>query len=274
LQRPDVDGVLDGDSDVLMQLSPDLGCPIAWYKTTISCFRTSELIDHYAAQGWDVTPMLVARDVRAVWSSIAKKHYVRNGITAEDPPWRLRVRRFKEDFELFAACNWPILRYESLVSAPEETLRAACRDLKLNWHEHMLTWPKPAEAIANKRHGNGSFRSSRQGGLQATLDSYRERKGKVTIPADDLAWLETEFRDFNAQLDYPDSLAEVATLSVVGSSAAPSFEATRRLKWELRRKPLRWLATYFGAKIPSRWDVQPKSNTATDTDEQQHRRAA
>ena len=96
------------------EIAPDLGRPLAWCKTTISSFRLSELASHYEDEGWTVTPLLIVRDVRDTWASLLTKPYGMNGFTAEDPPLRLRFRRFKEDWELFRAKGWPILRYESL----------------------------------------------------------------------------------------------------------------------------------------------------------------
>ena len=52
LQRPDMDGVLDGEYDLLPRIAPNLGKPLAWCKTTISSFRLSELMRHYEDEGW------------------------------------------------------------------------------------------------------------------------------------------------------------------------------------------------------------------------------
>ena len=149
LQRRDMNGVLDADNDLLPQIDPQIGCPGVWYKTTISCFRLSELVFHYHSQGWDVRPLLIVRDVRRVWDSLLKKPYASNGITAEDPPLRLRLYRFKQDWELFQRRGWPTLRYESLIVEPEKTLRAACGQLGLPWDATMLSWPKPQRDIAD-----------------------------------------------------------------------------------------------------------------------------
>ena len=43
LQRRDMDGMLDADNDLLPQIDPAIGRPLVWYKTTLSCFRLSEL---------------------------------------------------------------------------------------------------------------------------------------------------------------------------------------------------------------------------------------
>ena len=66
LQRGDTDGVLDAENDLLPALDSRLARPFAWYKTTISCFRLSEVADHYRDAGWDVRTLLVLRDPRAV----------------------------------------------------------------------------------------------------------------------------------------------------------------------------------------------------------------
>ena len=86
LQRGDTNGVLDADNDLLPAIDPRLAQPFAWYKTTISCFRLSEIAEHYRDAGWNVRTLLVLRDLRAVWASLRGKSYGRNGITAEDPP--------------------------------------------------------------------------------------------------------------------------------------------------------------------------------------------
>src|SRR4029078_2652914 len=69
LQRGDTDGVLDADNDLLPALDPGLAKPFAWYKTTISCFRLSEIAQYYRDAGWNVRSLLVIRDLRAVWAS-------------------------------------------------------------------------------------------------------------------------------------------------------------------------------------------------------------
>ena len=61
LQRGDTDGVLDADNDLLPALDPQLARPVAWYKTTISSFRLSEIAQHYRDAGWDVRTLLVLR---------------------------------------------------------------------------------------------------------------------------------------------------------------------------------------------------------------------
>ena len=142
LQRHDMDGVLDGEYDLLPRIAPELGRPLAWCKTTISSFRLSELTSYYEDEGWTVSPLLIVRDVRDTWASLLVKPYGVNGFTAEDPPLRLRFRRFKEDWELFRAKGWPILRYESLLEDHEKTLRDACRHLALSWDDSMLHWTK------------------------------------------------------------------------------------------------------------------------------------
>ncbi len=70
LQRRDMDGVLDGEYDLLPRIAPDLGRPLAWCKTTISSFRLSELMSHYEDEGWTVSPLLIMRDVRDTWASL------------------------------------------------------------------------------------------------------------------------------------------------------------------------------------------------------------
>ncbi len=133
-----MDGVFDARNDVLPVI-PAVHSPKAWCKITISSFRYSELAAHYADDRWAVHPLLVVRDVRAVFNSLLGKHYGSNGITAEEPPLRARLRQFKEDYDLFRDRGWPVIRYETLVKDdPEQTLRATCDAMGLQFDEGML----------------------------------------------------------------------------------------------------------------------------------------
>ena len=178
LQRPDMDGVLDGEYDLLPRIALDLGRPLAWCKTTISSFRLSELMSYYEDQGWAISPLLIVRDVRDTWASLRTKPYGVNGFTAEDPPLRLRFRRFKEDWELFQAKGWPILRYESLLANHEKTLRETCRRLGLPWDDSMLHWTKRASQIADASRGSKSFRQTQGQSVAETLARYSARREK------------------------------------------------------------------------------------------------
>ena len=256
LQRRDMDGVLDGENDLLPRIDPGLGKPFAWYKTTISCFRLSELTFHYQREGWEVRPLLVVRDLRRVWASLLKKPYAANGITAEDPPLRLRIFRFAQDWELFRHRDWPTLQYESLLADPERALRRACCQLGLPWDDAMLTWPKPEVDIADTTWGNASFRTTRCAKLAETLAQYAGRPDRLAIGARDLDWLEREFLDFNLENGYPPAMETTDALEHVPRSA-PGFEVTRRYEWETKRKPLRWLLSRLG--IPYRKLIERRS---------------
>lgn len=248
LQRGDTDGVLDADNDLLPALDPRLARPVAWYKTTVSCFRLSEIAQHYRDAGWRVRPLLILRDLRDVWASLIKKEYGRNGITAEDPPLRLRVRRFVDDWRNLSASGAAPLRYEDFVAAPIETLQRACEHLGLPWDDAMVRWPKPAERIAHRGNGNESFWATRGEGLLESLARYK-RPGAPQLLAADLHWLESEFRDYNAANGYPLHLANVVEPQIVpGNFAPPNFEVTRRYIWETSRKPFRWLLAQLGRR--------------------------
>jgi hypothetical protein len=244
LQRQDMDGVLDATFDLLPPLDPALGRPLAWYKTTIACFRLCELADHYRDQGWEVHPLLVVRDVREVWASLIKKEYGSNGITAEDPPLRMRLRRFLDDWRQFRAQSWPTLQYEALLAQPRRTLAAACDELGLPWDEAMFAWPKRPAEIADCQWGNQTFWNTRTANLADTLASYAKQAKRVQMPAMDLAWLEDEFREFNAANGYPLHLELPA--GDMPASPPPSFLATRRYQWETARKPVRRLLSMLG----------------------------
>lgn len=245
LQREDTDGVYDANSDMVCTVPQGIETPYIWYKFTITAFRLSEQMSCAQDDGYRVRPLLVVRDVRVVWASLANKPYGRNGTTAEDPPLRLRMRRFLDDWQLFRQNQWPIIQYEQFVQSPETTLRQTCQALSLPWDQAMISWPKPAARIANTHHGNATFGASKENGLMETLRPDKVDLLRHPIGAGDLAWLETEFAEFNRANGYlphrdipPDPVDRLA----------PRFDVTRRLKWRLQQKPLRLLLYKLGFK--------------------------
>jgi hypothetical protein len=252
-----MNGILDAENDILPKIGPRIGRPRVWYKTTISCFRLSELAWHYRCHGWQVYPLLVVRDVRSVWASLLKKPYACNGITAEDPPLRMRLYRFKEEWQRFREMNWPILRYESLLEEPEKALHAACDALHLAWDEAMVTWPKPDSAIADTRWGSETFRDTRGRDLFETIAQHCERPNMVTLPVADLVWLEQDFRQFNRENGYPIRMRAARCPETEQQRSAPSFQVTRRYEWETKRKPIRWLLLRLG--VPYRKLIERRS---------------
>ena len=228
LQRADMDGVFDARNDILPEI-PDVATPLAWCKITVSSFRFSEMKAHYEDEGFAVHPLLVVRDVRAVFNSIIKKHYGSNGITAEEPPLRMRLRRFREDWELFRDKGWPTIRYETLVAEPGPTLRAAVSALGVPWDEGMLTWPKQKDQIAAPRHGSPTFRQSLGSSFAETVKPSLADVKTANIPPDDLAWLEAEFADFNRAFGYAEHVApRRGAWTGHERRAVPKWENTRR----------------------------------------------
>jgi hypothetical protein len=252
LQRSDTDGVLDAEYDLLPALDPRLARPYAWYKTTITCFRLSEMALHFSDAGWDVRTLFVMRDLRAVWASLRRKAYGRNGITAEDPPLRMRVRRFIDDWRNMKASGRATLRYEDFLTEPATTLKRACGQLGIPWDEAMLTWPKSVSHVADQSGGNDSFWKTRGRSAVETIARYPKTPSTPRLSAAELEWLETEFQDFNLANGYPlqlNCVTESPNSPIVSDSSEidpPSFEVTRRYEWENKRKPLRWLLARLG----------------------------
>lgn len=247
LQRKDMNGFFDANNDILTELSPEIGTPLVWYKTTLSCFRMSELVSFYEDAGWEVFPLLIIRDCRQVWNSLVKKKYGRNGTTAEDPPLRMRFRRFKEDWEYFRLRSWPILRFENFLQEPETTLQKACEELNLPWDVSMKTWPKPPHAIANMQHGSRTFKINRNKGLTST--KVPELQTCNILPGD-LIWLEKEFHEFNLCNNYIEHTnANILDEAKLNKRSIPQFLVTRRSDWKLRRKFFRWLIANVRMKL-------------------------
>jgi hypothetical protein len=237
LQRADMDGVLDARNDLLPEL-PSIAVPNLYCKITISSFRLTEMVEHYQDEGWDVRPMLVVRDVRSVFNSLLGKTYGSNGTTAEEPPLRMRMRRFKQDWEA-ARGRWPILCYEKMLADAVGVLGRACEELGLAWDPAMLDWPKSKEQIADPGHGSPTFRKSRGGSFADTADASLAKVKVNNIPPQDLDWLEREFEAFNREYGYPEH-ADRSSASGAAGRAVPSFESTKRYKRD--QKPLARIA--------------------------------
>jgi hypothetical protein len=248
LQRSDMDGVLDARFDMVPSMPPVKATP--WLKFTIACFRFSEGRAALEDQGWSITPLLVVRDVRSVFNSLITKSYGRNGTTADDPPLRLRLRRFKEDWLLFREKGWPLLRFESLLTDGQRPLEAACQQMQLPWDEGMTHWKKEQSQIAAAGYGNETFIRNRKVSLAESIDPSQVKVKTDKIPLPDLEWMEQEFADFNAAMEYP---AHVPPQASAGKSwAAPRFEFTRRYERIARQKPVvRLLRKLSGAPLLS-----------------------
>jgi len=234
LQRHDMDGVLDARFDHLPSIPEKLAAPLPWVKFTIACFRFSEVMSHFEDEGFTVKPLLVVRDVRSVFNSLIQKKYGRNGITADDPPLRQRLRRFLEDWKMFREKNWPILKYEDFTQDPVDHLHKSCAAFDLAWDEAMARWPKKLEQIADPGFGNETFVLSRGGSLHATIKPSLANVKTDHTPPGDLAWMEREFDEFNSAMGYPAHVPPTAAHSL-GERAVPRFENTRRYE-RLRRK--------------------------------------
>jgi hypothetical protein len=233
LQRSDMDGVLDARNDVLPEL-PVVTTPALWCKITISSFRFTELIDYFEDDGWRVHPLLVVRDVRTVFNSLMSKHYGSNGTTAEEPPLRTRLRRFREDWEALRD-RCVVLSYEKMLTAPEPALRECCRQFGLPWDDAMLEWPKSRSDMADPGHGSPTFRKTRGASFADTADPELAAARFELIPSDDLIWIEKEFAEFNRAMGY------VAHVGAGGSAAdagraVPSWQNTRR--YRVTQKPM------------------------------------
>ena len=129
----------------------------------------------------------------------------------------------------------------------EKVLRETCRRLALSWDGSMLHWTKRASQIADAKRGSDSFRQTQGGSLAETLARYSTQKKKeIFIGGGDLAWLEDEFRAFNTENDYPLHVAACTEENDHSSATICNFQELRRYRWELQRKPVRWLLNSLG----------------------------
>ncbi|MCP5132600.1 MAG: class I SAM-dependent methyltransferase [Gammaproteobacteria bacterium] len=175
LQRQDIDGVSDMHNTIIHQDFSRISSKNVWVKMTIGAFRLSEVADFYRAQGWDVIPMLVQRELSAVIPSLNRLRV--DGPTAEDPPFFIRIQRYLSDHEIAIKNRWPILIYENLISDPISELKRVCNLLNLDWDDYMVTWPKNEESIAYPALGSYSFHETRKNStsLINTLSNYLKK---------------------------------------------------------------------------------------------------
>ncbi len=251
LQRQDTNGVLDMPHDVLQTSFEEVREPIVWVKMTISAFSWIDVRDLLTDLGWNPEPLLIVRDVRTAYASLMTKDYGINGTTAEDPPLRMRLRRFLRDWEMFRAKGWPILKFEDLIEGERATLQRVCCALALPWDEGMITWPKSAQEIAYMNEPNRTFHKSL---LAGSLPSAKlPDKAKVClgqIPLSELEWIEATFAAYNNYHLYPARVLPETKLSP--ALAAPSFGYTRRHWFSQEYERLWQEAERFRAQSPSR----------------------
>jgi hypothetical protein len=239
LQRRDTNGVLDMSGDMIQPSFEKVKEPILWAKQTVASFQWLDMYETYCDLGWEPEPLLVVRDVRAAYSSLIKKPYGINGTTAEDPPLRMRFRRFLRDWELFRAHGWPIIKFEDFVQEPRAILMKICMDLSLPWDEGMVSWPKRSSEIAYFKEGGavcsrhnktfeGSFEKSHL--AAATLRDRAEIRIDG-LPRSELEWLEETFSAYNSFHRYPEEVRprlQEERHTIPTSMAAPRYEGTGR----------------------------------------------
>lgn len=209
LQRFDMDGVYDMENSVIQ---PDLDkviTPFIWVKMTIGSFRFSDVKAVYEDLGYEVLPLLVVRDVRNTFSSLITKEYGINGVVAEEPPIRMRFRRFYEDWKLFYDNKWPVLNYETFIKEPEIEIKRVLSDMNLDWDDSMIQWKKSMQDISYMSVGNRTFRASMKNSrnLYECLVSNKPVK-PLCMPESELNWLEQFFMDFNIKNGYPLNLGK------------------------------------------------------------------
>jgi hypothetical protein len=233
LQRRDTNGVLDMPNDVIRTSFEEVQEPTLWVKMTIGSFQWLDVYEIYRDLGWEPEPLLVVRDVRAAYSSLRRKPYGINGTTAEDPPLRMRFRRFLRDWELFRAKGWPIIKFEEFIHEPRAVLMNTCADLSFPWDEGMLSWPKRRSEITYDHSGPMKSRSTfkesiKEGNLTAAKLQDRGEIGIEYLPKSELEWLGQTFTAYNDFHHYPKEIRPALQGGMPISMPAPHYEGTAR----------------------------------------------
>ena len=227
LQRRDTNGVLDMPHHNIQVSFERVREPLVWCKATIASFRWLDIRELYRDLGWSPEPLLVVRDVRAIYTSLSGKWYGTNGTTADDPPLRMKFRRFLSDWQLFRQEGWPIIKYEDLIARGGDALVEICRHMHLQWDESMITWPKKIEDIAYIGQMNETFRSSLENGSLVTA-TLSEKAGipRGSLPVTDLNWLEEQFSEYNTVHGYLQAVPDAAAPDDEAQMQTPRYEGT------------------------------------------------
>lgn len=242
LQRQDTNGVLDMKHDRLFTAFKKVHEPVLWVKMTVGAFRWIDVSRIYEDFGWKPEPLLVARDIRQVYSSLCTKPYGFNGTTAEDPPLRMRLRRFLSDWEMFRANEWPILRFEDLLVKQDAPLMQACAELSLSWDDAMVLWPKPIDSIAYVGVPNRTFANSiGNGSLAAAILPHQLDVKVASIPRAELKWLEKTFAEYNSIHGYPLEIPYDSGTQPVDEAPWPCFEGSRRQRVAAEIERIQWI---------------------------------
>jgi predicted O-methyltransferase YrrM len=245
LQRRDLDGVLDMDNALIQQDFSRIKTDSAWLKMTIGAFRLAELASLFAAQGWEVRPLLVKRNLQDVIESLHGKPYGFNGVTGEEPPILIRVERYLADLEAAKTRNWPIIDYERLITSPKEELSKACAALSLPWDDCMMTWSKDEASIAYMANGNPTFMDTKKGKVDlltaiARLPRWRSVHDASEDHAPLESWLLTQ------GLAVADSLDMSTGTDFAAQTLAPArYLGTRRQKQEYLLASLRYTESQY-----------------------------
>jgi hypothetical protein len=228
LQRSDTNGFLDMATDRIETVFDLVEEPYIWVKMTTSAFRWFEVAKFYESLGYSVQPCMVVRNPYSVYSSLTNKWYGIDGTTAEDPPIKIRFIRWLEDWKLFVANQWPIIRFESLADSPSETLQSACEQMGMSWDRNMESWPKTFEDIAYTGRPNDSFRNSDQhSGLFRGFNKDIAIPKEISLFEDEVEWISKTCHGLNLKYDYTP-----VELHIKGKKApVPSYGKTRRRKW-------------------------------------------
>jgi hypothetical protein len=243
LQRHDTNGVLDMAHDRLHTAFDKVHEPVLWVKMTVGAFRWIDVCRTLEDFGWEPEPLLIVRDVRAVYASLCTKRYGFNGTTAEEPPLRMRLRRFLSDWELFRANQWPILRFEDLLTRQELPLMQACADLSLSWDDAMVLWPKPLTAIAYVHVPNRTFAGTMgKGSLAAAILPHQVEVRGDSIPRSELQWLEKTFEDYNRAHGYALEIPSVADDEPANQTPLPRFEGSKRQRIAAAIERIQWIS--------------------------------
>jgi hypothetical protein len=240
LQRGDTNGVLDMPSDVIQVAFDKVTEPIVWCKTTVASYRWLDVCETYRDLGWNPEPLLVARDVRATYASLIRKWYGFNGTTAEDPPLRMRFRRFLADWQLFRDQGWPILKYEDLIDQEDRALVGLCAQMSLDWDESMASWPKQRGEIAYVGKLNETFeRSMEKGSLAEAKIASKATISSQGLPTEEIRWLDELFGDYNRFHGYPANLRDDDEETRPFALPSPRYEGTIR-DWLYSERDQQW----------------------------------
>lgn len=100
----------------------------------------------------------IVRDGRDVFYSWRKMDPNKSHPTVMALDWKFKIRFIEKSMKNIPSSSMKIIRYEDLLDKPEETLRAICEFLNIQFEEEMLSFHQSSDKYIGKHHSELIFK--------------------------------------------------------------------------------------------------------------------